>query len=228
MEVPSQLNSMPPLMVASIGEHPKLHAPREARGTARGAKNVKPIMDSHPRILSRSNTLLHPVPIRTLAALCAGTQQSGRSLRLGEEVGVGVRDQRPCSAYHSSVFFYPACLWHFNSHLDLPRISPRGAIPNKLAMDTDSSIQNLLVSPKSSTFEQNPSPNTHDGVPKDWKFWCIIFSLALSVLLTAVEFVSHLLLRFIFFSSERCTHAVSGYKTYRLELGQRYRRSSAT
>jgi len=28
------------------------------------------------------------------------------------------------------------------------------------------------------------------GVPKDWKFWCIIFSLALSILLTAVEFVS--------------------------------------
>lgn len=28
------------------------------------------------------------------------------------------------------------------------------------------------------------------GVPKDWKFWCIIFSLALSVLLTAVEFTS--------------------------------------
>ena len=31
------------------------------------------------------------------------------------------------------------------------------------------------------------------GVPKDWKFWCIIFSLALSVLLTAVEFVGLLL-----------------------------------
>ncbi|KAN0135476.1 MFS general substrate transporter [Lactarius tabidus] len=30
---------------------------------------------------------------------------------------------------------------------------------------------------------------TH-GVPKDWKFWCIIFSLALSVLLTAVEFTA--------------------------------------
>ncbi|KAH8985667.1 major facilitator superfamily domain-containing protein [Lactarius akahatsu] len=28
------------------------------------------------------------------------------------------------------------------------------------------------------------------GVPKDWKFWCIIFSLALSVLLTAVEFTA--------------------------------------
>ena len=28
------------------------------------------------------------------------------------------------------------------------------------------------------------------GVPKDWKFWCIIFSLALSILLTAIEFVS--------------------------------------
>jgi hypothetical protein len=35
----------------------------------------------------------------------------------------------------------------------------------------------------------------HYGVPKDWKFWCIIFSLALSVLLTAVEFVGLLLRR---------------------------------
>ena len=33
------------------------------------------------------------------------------------------------------------------------------------------------------------------GVPKDWKFWCIIFSLGLSVLLTAVEFVSYFLHR---------------------------------
>jgi hypothetical protein len=33
----------------------------------------------------------------------------------------------------------------------------------------------------------------HYGVPKDWKFWCIIFSLALSVLLTAVEYVGLLL-----------------------------------
>ncbi|KAH9962025.1 major facilitator superfamily domain-containing protein [Lactifluus volemus] len=30
----------------------------------------------------------------------------------------------------------------------------------------------------------------HRSVPKDWKFWCIIFSLALSVLLTAVEFTA--------------------------------------
>jgi hypothetical protein len=33
----------------------------------------------------------------------------------------------------------------------------------------------------------------HSGVPKDWKFWCIIFSVALSVLLTAIEFVGLLL-----------------------------------
>ncbi|KAH9993506.1 major facilitator superfamily domain-containing protein [Russula compacta] len=37
---------------------------------------------------------------------------------------------------------------------------------------------------------QNPpqSSEIRHGVPKDWKFWCIMFSLALSVLLTAVEF----------------------------------------
>src|SRR6266481_482120 len=41
---------------------------------------------------------------------------------------------------------------------------------------------------------RSPTKPSNDGdshaVPKDWKFWCIIFSLALSVLLTAVEFVS--------------------------------------
>jgi hypothetical protein len=31
---------------------------------------------------------------------------------------------------------------------------------------------------------------SHGVPPKDWKFWCIIFSLALSTLLTAIEFVS--------------------------------------
>ncbi|KAF8258823.1 major facilitator superfamily domain-containing protein [Lactarius quietus] len=37
--------------------------------------------------------------------------------------------------------------------------------------------------------EQDSAPDPH-GVPKDWKFWCIIFSLGLSVLLTAVEFTA--------------------------------------
>ena len=47
------------------------------------------------------------------------------------------------------------------------------------------------------SFSSSPraaKPSGDDGVshamPKDWKFWCIIFSLALSILLTAVEFVS--------------------------------------
>ncbi|KAI9510085.1 major facilitator superfamily domain-containing protein [Russula earlei] len=40
-----------------------------------------------------------------------------------------------------------------------------------------------------STSEDKSTPSlSPQGVPKDWKFWCIIFSLALSVLLTAVEF----------------------------------------
>jgi hypothetical protein len=56
-------------------------------------------------------------------------------------------------------------------------------------MDTTSSTRDLVSPKPSKTFEQNLSP---DGMPKDWKFWCIIFSLALSVLLTAVEFVNHL------------------------------------
>ena len=61
-------------------------------------------------------------------------------------------------------------------------------------MDSTSSTRDL-VSPKlSKNLEQNLSPDVHHGVPKDWKFWCIIFSLALSVLLTAVEFVNHLFL----------------------------------
>ncbi|KAI0286536.1 major facilitator superfamily domain-containing protein [Russula brevipes] len=40
----------------------------------------------------------------------------------------------------------------------------------------------------SNKLDKNPLPGIHHGVPKDWKFWTIIFSLALSVLLTAVEF----------------------------------------
>jgi hypothetical protein len=94
-------------------------------------------------------------------------------------------------------------------------------------MGTALSTQNLVANESATSFEhgENPSSNTHDGAPKDWKFWCIMFSLALSVLLTAVEFVSHLLRRI--FVPERYTHAMPGYKTYRLESGQRYRLSSA-
>jgi hypothetical protein len=36
---------------------------------------------------------------------------------------------------------------------------------------------------------QTVDADIHCGVKKDWKFWCIVFSLTLSVLLTAVEFV---------------------------------------
>ncbi|KAH9962027.1 major facilitator superfamily domain-containing protein [Lactifluus volemus] len=43
---------------------------------------------------------------------------------------------------------------------------------------------------KGSNFTAQSEVSTHNGVPKDWKFWCIIFSLALSVLLTAVEFTA--------------------------------------
>ena len=34
------------------------------------------------------------------------------------------------------------------------------------------------------------SDDLSHSVPKDWKFWCIIFSLAMSTLLIAIEFVS--------------------------------------
>jgi hypothetical protein len=43
-------------------------------------------------------------------------------------------------------------------------------------------------SPESSS--ARASNDLAHSVPKDWKFWCIIFSLALSILLTAIEFVS--------------------------------------
>jgi len=49
----------------------------------------------------------------------------------------------------------------------------------------DSSLSNL-----SSLSSVKPSDDPSHGVPKDWKFWCIIFSFALSILLTALEFVS--------------------------------------
>src|ERR1700691_6030082 len=44
--------------------------------------------------------------------------------------------------------------------------------------------------PAQNTQSEEDAATASHGVPKDWKFWCIIFSLALSVLLTAVEFVS--------------------------------------
>ena len=43
-----------------------------------------------------------------------------------------------------------------------------------------------------SSVKPGPSDDLSHGVPKDWKFWCIIFSLALSILLTAIEFVGRL------------------------------------
>ncbi|KAN0135475.1 MFS general substrate transporter [Lactarius tabidus] len=61
-------------------------------------------------------------------------------------------------------------------------------------MDPPTSPSPLLV-----RYSDKPTENTQPdgdeapaahGVPKDWKFWCIIFSLCLSVLLTAVEFTS--------------------------------------
>jgi hypothetical protein len=93
-------------------------------------------------------------------------------------------------------------------------------------MDTALSPPILVSSEPPTTFEKHLSSNTHEGVPKDWKFWCIIFSLALSLLVTAVESVSHLILCVFF--PERRTHAMPGYNPYRMELGQHYRLSSTT
>jgi hypothetical protein len=45
-----------------------------------------------------------------------------------------------------------------------------------------------VMEPSSPSSELSDGPS--QGVPKDWKFWTIIFSLALSILLTAIEFVS--------------------------------------
>jgi hypothetical protein len=42
----------------------------------------------------------------------------------------------------------------------------------------------------SDKLEPDTPQDGYHGVPKDWKFWCIIFSLAVSILMTAVEFVS--------------------------------------
>ncbi|KAH9993180.1 major facilitator superfamily domain-containing protein [Russula vinacea] len=47
-----------------------------------------------------------------------------------------------------------------------------------------------MGSPPSLPSSPEPSDDLSHGVIKDWKFWCIIFSIALSVLLTAIEFTS--------------------------------------
>ena len=54
-------------------------------------------------------------------------------------------------------------------------------------------MANSAMEPESSLSSPsfvNPSHDHSHGVPKDWKFWCIIVSLVLSILLTAIEFAS--------------------------------------
>jgi hypothetical protein len=60
---------------------------------------------------------------------------------------------------------------------------------------TTTSSSRLSTSKESNFATQAVDEDNHHDVPKDWKFWCIIFSLALSVLLTATEFVSRLFYR---------------------------------
>ncbi|KAH9962021.1 iron permease [Lactifluus volemus] len=55
---------------------------------------------------------------------------------------------------------------------------------------TTTSSSRLSTSKESNFATQAVDEDTHHDVPKDWKFWCIIFSLALSVILTATEFTS--------------------------------------
>ncbi|KAI0268427.1 major facilitator superfamily domain-containing protein [Russula aff. rugulosa BPL654] len=44
--------------------------------------------------------------------------------------------------------------------------------------------------PQPSQSSVKPPDGVSHAVPKDWKFWCIIFSLTMSILLTAIEFTS--------------------------------------
>jgi hypothetical protein len=88
-------------------------------------------------------------------------------------------------------------------------------------MDATSTTPDLVDPKPSNTLEPDLSPDTHQGVPKDWKFWCIIFSFGLSILLTAVEFVSHLLITSL--GQRVVAEAKPGY---RLGSGQRYLRLS--
>ncbi|KAH9962072.1 major facilitator superfamily domain-containing protein [Lactifluus volemus] len=48
----------------------------------------------------------------------------------------------------------------------------------------------LPPSKESNFTTQEVDDDTHHEVPKDWKFWCIIFSLALSALLPAIDLTS--------------------------------------
>ncbi len=95
----------------------------------------------------------------------------------------------------------------------------------------DSSINSEGLSPKPpNTFGQDRSPDIHHGVPKDWKFWCIIFSLTLSILLTAIELVSYLF--FLLASLGQRGEAEAkwdlNHTIRRAGLVQRSQRSSAT
>ncbi|KAH9979113.1 hypothetical protein BGW80DRAFT_1249328 [Lactifluus volemus] len=52
------------------------------------------------------------------------------------------------------------------------------------------SSYSLPLSKESDSTTKAVDEDTHHDVPKDWKFWCIIFSLALSFLLPAIEFTA--------------------------------------
>jgi hypothetical protein len=127
------------------------------------------------------------------ASLCYATQQNAGFLVLDLETRL---------PYRSSVFAvtittrvsgiisngpFHAWLCH--------RFCPLLGNRQKLSMDSSINLEGLSPKP-SNTFGQDRSPDIHHGVPKDWKFWCIIFSLTLSILLTAIELVSY---RYLFF-----------------------------
>ncbi|KAH9962017.1 hypothetical protein BGW80DRAFT_1255739 [Lactifluus volemus] len=54
-----------------------------------------------------------------------------------------------------------------------------------LSSDNPSSLKDSNIAAT-----QTVDADIHCGVKKDWKFWCIVFSLTISVLLTAVEFTA--------------------------------------
>jgi hypothetical protein len=84
-----------------------------------------------------------------------------------------------------------------------------------ISLPMTSSPFHLPPSKKYNFVTQAVDEDTHHDVPKDWKFWCIIFSFALSVLLPAIDFVS------CFFYPQHRGDVRGLHQTYRRpQLGQ--------
>jgi hypothetical protein len=99
----------------------------------------------------------------------------------------------PCLILASSIV--PSCSTFFVLYLFLFIVAASQTTLTLVSpLSMTSSSFHLPPSKELNFSTQAVDEDTHHDVPtgQDWKFWCIILSLTLSVFLTAIEFVSRL------------------------------------